>query len=175
MRQTILLILIFFLLGVGTAESTVFAPTNLEKLSRQSQLIARVRVSALASSWNEQKNRIYTTIEFAVIEIIKGQAGDKIVIQQLGGVVGEDALLIQGAPDFQVSEEAVVFLSFHQGHYRVASLGLGKFDVLEQNGKVIVLNRIADNKTLFIEGLDSEDPLHPKFELTTFIQRIKQY
>jgi hypothetical protein len=46
---------------------------------------------------------------------------------------------------------------------------------LEQNGKVIVLNRIADNKTLFIEGLDSEDPLHPKFELTTFIQRIKQY
>lgn len=96
------------LAGLAT---TVEAPEFRELVDR-SDFVVRAVVVAVDAEWREHDNRSYiaSRVELEVIDAIKGTPPARVVLEVLGGRVGDDELVVEGAPRFQVGEENLFFV-----------------------------------------------------------------
>src|SRR5262245_62736834 len=85
---------------------------------------------------------------------LKGQISSKrIVLKELGGVVGDHGTLFYGVPTFAVGEEVLVYLDTREdGSLRVHQMFLGKFSITPdpESGQLRVVRQNADSHVQMI-------------------------
>jgi hypothetical protein len=100
------------------------------QMGEKAQLVVAGRVSGTESYWNEKRTKIFTRIDFAVDTSYKGAAPAAVSLLQLGGTVDGVRTTVDGAIQWRVGEEALLFIEpYTQGTYQVTGLSQGKFRI----------------------------------------------
>lgn len=127
--------------------TTVDAP-DIDALIRQSDYVVRAVVKSATAEWREHAGQRYigTRVELEIREVVKGAPPSPLVIDLIGGRVGEDELAIQGMPKFHAGDENVLFVHgenrrmlplvamMHGVYPIVREAGSGEAYVLRSNG-----------------------------------------
>ena len=121
---------------------------TVDELTKQADVVAVGRVTALKSEWDEGKTRIITRVTLTVDEYLKeGTERSKTVnIVTLGGEIGDVGEMYTHVPTFRQSENVVVFLrKDDRGDYRVAGGTQGKYSIERdsESGKITVAGSVA--------------------------------
>ena len=124
--------------------------TELKKLTMGADVILTGKVTQQASSWNENKTRIYTLAIIQVDEYIKGlKAGSTVTVKYLGGEVGGIGELYSHMPRFQDKEEVLIFLKKDEKstNYKVFNGEKGKISVINdpKTGEKITTSNVQIN------------------------------
>lgn len=93
--------------------ATIVVPPEFSDLVNKSDYVVRARVKSSTSEFRSSPGRtkIYTKVELEVLEVITGQPPATVVLEFLGGRVGDEELIVDGAPQPQVGEEGIFFVS----------------------------------------------------------------
>jgi hypothetical protein len=115
----------------GAAQATLVERVSLEQLVDGSARIVQGRCLRTWSAWDATHQNIWTHSEIQVTDALKGDAGQTVVVSELGGEVGDLSMRVEGMPQYQPGEEMVLFLyQTPIGLWRTRGLGQGKFSVL---------------------------------------------
>ena len=121
----------------GTVLATTVNPPTFTQLVNESDYIVRAVVKSVTSEWRENQGprHIFTFVELDVREVIAGNPPQPLILQMLGGKVGDEELTVSGAPKFQVGDEDVLFI---QGNGRNISPLIGimhvRYPVMKEKG-----------------------------------------
>jgi hypothetical protein len=87
-------------------------PPDFPQLVNESDYIVRAVVKSVTSEWRESQGRrdIFSFVELEVREVIAGQPPQPLILQMLGGKVGDEEMTVAGAPKFAVGDEDVLFI-----------------------------------------------------------------
>jgi hypothetical protein len=119
-------------LGANVARATVMVEVPFERLAAESDAIVHGRVLRTGSRLvvDETGATPHTLTELDVYEPIKGSVGARIVIDEIGGVMQDRGMWIDGTPRYHRGEECVVFLrALPDGSYRTYAMAQGHFEV----------------------------------------------
>ena len=155
--------------NVATASSRVVAD---DVLARASAAAVHGRVVALASSWDDAADTIYTYVTLDVLQSW-GLPGTppRIVVKQLGGVVDDVAFVVGGQARFEVGEECIVFLDVRPRDRTLSVAGLesGKWTLTASTDAATAMAREvrgADAVTVVSRDFRSVAQLHALAALT---------
>ncbi len=101
-----------------------------ETLARSSAAAVQGRVVAVTAQWEDAADTIYT---FVTVDVVRSWGLDgspaRVVVKQLGGVVGDTAFVVGGQARFEVGEDVLVFLDLRprDNTLSVAGLEQGKW------------------------------------------------
>ncbi|HSE97088.1 MAG TPA: putative Ig domain-containing protein, partial [Blastocatellia bacterium] len=133
--------------------TTVTIPAD-DDMIVSARAIVRARVLSVGSALDQEKDRIYTYITLRVQEVLKGQITERrIVIKELGGIVGDRAMVVYGNPQFVVGEQVLLYLdTWADGSLRTYQMFLGKFNIItDQNtGRQIAVRSSPDANTIVL-------------------------
>lgn len=124
---------VLFLLGTAAgAAGSVVPPLPLDKLIASADVVFTGTVVRVETAWTGTRTgrAIVTRVTFRVERALKGEPARDLSLEFLGGRVGDDALEIHGAPQFEVGQRTVIFArmrgpevsplaGFNQGRFRV--------------------------------------------------------
>jgi hypothetical protein len=109
-------------------------PPSFDELVQHSELVFRGRVVAMKSGWsgNGAKTRIATWVTFEVERALRGNVGETVTLEFLGGTVGEKRFEAIGWPSFEVGDRGVFFvenrnarmcplMALRHGRYRIVT------------------------------------------------------
>lgn len=143
--------LILFL-GGSLLHATLVPRMSVEQMIDDSELIVHGTVLRSWSGWDRARQFIWTHYELQVSDMIKGLPSARLVVSEPGGIVGETAMQIAGAPRYEVGEEVVLFLNRTPiGYLRSCGWGQGKFGVSSLGGAGPVV-RAAAAGVSFVEA-----------------------
>lgn len=137
--------------------TTVIAP-DFESLVQQSGYVVRAVVVSTTPEWRPHPQRpghryIATRVELDVREAIKGTPPRRLLLDVLGGRIGDKELSIAGTPRFEVGTENIFFLhargdmispvvALKHGHYPVRrDARTGRDVVLRASGRALYSER----------------------------------
>lgn len=105
------LALVFCLASLRSFATTVTAP-DFDSLVSQADYVVRAVVKSVNSEWRVDgaNHSIITKVEVTVLEVIKGNPPAPLVLEMLGGRIGETAMVVDGAPTFKVGDEDILFI-----------------------------------------------------------------
>ena len=106
------------LLPLAGRATTVEAPEFKELLS-QSDYVVRGVVTSIDSEWRQTddgRSYIASQVAIEVHDVLRGTPPATVVLQMVGGRVGEDELVVEGAPKLRLGEESIFFV---QGNGRL--------------------------------------------------------
>ncbi len=118
------------------AAAVMIEQTVADLVGNSSDIISG-EVLTMESWWNESKTFILTTVTIQVNELQKGALAvpSTVTVVVPGGKVGSTGLGVEHAPQFEVGEEVIVFLTPLEGtDYRVTAWEQGKYTL--ENGQV---------------------------------------
>jgi hypothetical protein len=95
---------------LGAHASSVSHVLSIPDLARRADAIVLGDVRAVRSSWDRSHSAIYTEIEVAPGEVLKGASSDSVWFEHLGGRVGDVTSVVAGTPAFVPGEQVLVFL-----------------------------------------------------------------
>ncbi len=114
--------------------TSIIAP-DFDRLVNSADYVVRATVRSVSSDWrqnpdNPQKPYIGTSVELEVLEVISGTPPSPLVLDLVGGRIGDKELTIDGAPKFEVGQESILFIrgngrqiiplvGMRHGHYPV--------------------------------------------------------
>jgi len=124
--------------------------TELKELSKGADVILTGKVTQQASSWNENKTRIYTQATIQVEEYLKGNNnGSSVTVTYPGGEVGDVGELYSHMPRFEDNEDVLVFLKKDENNtdYKVFNGEDGKISVINdpKTGEKITTSNVQIN------------------------------
>jgi len=136
--------------------TTVIQPT-FDRLVGAADYVVRVKVKAVDSTWrdnatNPGERYIGTAVTLDVLETISGTPPSPLVLDLVGGRVGQEELTIEGAPKFAVGEESILFVRGNgQVYFPLVGLMHGYFPVRRdvRTGSAQVLH--ANGQPLYSE------------------------
>ncbi len=128
MRRLLLFTICAFFVLTSSASAATVAKHDLTTLVDQSDTVVIAEVTTTDSTL-EDDGRVYTTIEFRVAEVLKGQAGKKFSMRQIGGRADGLATRAPGMPEFTKGERVFLFLANFDEHPIVTGLSQGKFQI----------------------------------------------
>lgn len=99
------------LLPPAARATSVLAP-EFDSLVNQADYIVRAEVTAVVSDWQENPNgrHIITRVTLDVKEVIAGTPPTPLVLEFIGGKIGDEEMTIEGTPKFLPGEESILFL-----------------------------------------------------------------
>jgi len=102
------------------------APTAADgDVARAAAVVVAGRVAAVAAEWDG--DTIYTYITIDVRDVVKGWIPERrITLKQLGGRVGDTALVIDGQAIFDRNEDVFLFLSIRPRDRTLMTTALGR-------------------------------------------------
>ena len=101
-----------------------------QDLGQQSELVFRGRVLSVDSYWNARHTKIFTRTRLGVDETYKGTGQSTVDVIQLGGIVGNVKVTVQGALQWKPGEEVLLFVEPYDAlTYQVSGLSQGKFGI----------------------------------------------
>ena len=131
----------------AAVSATTVVPMSVEDLTRASSHVIEGRALRSWTSWNAQHTLIYTYTTFQVNRALKGQAADTVTVKQLGGSAGGYTQKVSGVRQFQLGEDALLFLrpsAASDGTLVVVGLVQGNFRVFHSTaGESLVSNGIT--------------------------------
>ena len=153
--------------------ATIYAKTNIENFVASSTVVVKAKVLSTESKWDQTHTKIFTYTTISILEILKGEnPPTELTIEQLGGTVGDESLVIESNPQFKVGEETILFLVFHKNSWWLNSIGMSKFDILTVDGSEVAVNanvpsevleseieKIGDSKVLSFRYLDLKNEI----------------
>ena len=94
--------------------TTVIQPT-FDRLVGTADYVVRVKVKSIESAWRDNPAKpgeryIGTNVTLDVLETISGTPPSPLVLDLVGGKVGQEELTIEGAPKFTVGQESILFV-----------------------------------------------------------------
>jgi hypothetical protein len=115
------------LLIPSLAVGSLIQAMDLAELTARADRIVVAQVVSTSSEWDSSGRNIHTRIEIKVEETWKGSVavGQRMIIVQPGGSVGDIEMRVHGMPSFAPGEKAVLFLA-GQGAPRVVGMSQGK-------------------------------------------------
>jgi hypothetical protein len=133
MKLKFLALTISFLLVslAGTYAITVL-PISEEELTKRATVIVTGEVEEVSSGFDENQNTIYTYIKTRVTRVLKGELlDDYITLRQVGGTVGDQSIMVPGAPVYELGDEILVFAGplGQTGYYGVLGIYYGRYQI----------------------------------------------
>lgn len=103
------------LLAVLPGKATTVIQPTFDQLVSSAEYIVRVEVLSVNSAWRDNRAKpgeryIGSQISLNVREVIKGTPPHPLVLDVVGGRVGNDELVIDGAPKLQAGDECILFV-----------------------------------------------------------------
>jgi hypothetical protein len=89
-------------------------PPSFPQLVNAAEQVVQVEIKAVACRWDTTPTGqavIHTYVECQVQEVLKGTAGDRLILRFLGGQVGNDHMEIADMPAMEVGGVYVLFLA----------------------------------------------------------------
>ena len=165
------------LIALGTtatqeAHATSMIRATVEDLTDAAHYIVRGTVTEV---WTETdaNGRIWTRAQLEVSHQYKGEAGEGLIISQLGGVHHNDFSLIEGSARFSVGEEGLFFLErLGSGNVVTSGKFQGKFTVRidPDNGQEMLVRFLAPQDMVY----DHRFIPHPAPEDRVYFDDIEQ-
>jgi hypothetical protein len=172
------------------AVATTVEPPEFDRLVELSPQIVRATVTAISSEWRANpvdptQRVIKSRITLEVRESIKGTASRVLVIEALGGRVGDDELRIEGAPEFKVGQESIFFLNgieraytpltaLMHGYYPIRrDKRTGADHVLRSNGKPLFHEQEVALPLAASNFLHARNPQAPGLTVAEFTSKIR--
>lgn len=121
----------------STARATTVVPPEFDQLVNETDYVVRAVVKSLKSEYRHGPDgrTIITFMEVDVREVILGTPPARVVLEMLGGIVGDNELEVVGAPKFKVGDEDILFVS---GNGRTISplfaMMHGRYPILREPG-----------------------------------------
>ena len=125
------------LAGGVTVSATSVVPPDFPQLVNESDYIVRAVVKSVTCEWRESQGHrhIFTLVELDVREVIAGQPPRPLILEMLGGKVGQEAMVIAGAPKFQIGDEDILFIQGNgQNISPLVAIMHGRYPVLKEKG-----------------------------------------
>lgn len=134
MVRSALLVAVCSLVAASAAHASLAEALPLEALVRDATHVVHARTERTSSRY--EGHAIVTTVSLAVIEPAKGRArvGEVLEVVHLGGVVGDVAMRVEGAPAFTVGTESVVFAGEVNGRLTPVGMSQGVLPVRVERG-----------------------------------------
>jgi hypothetical protein len=126
----VLLVSVSVVAHATTADASLHVSDD--EIARRSAAAVRGRVVSLRSGWDADAGAIYTLVALDVARSWGLPGGpSRIEVKQLGGVVGDTALVVGGQARFAPGEDVLVFLDVRprDGTLSVAGLDGGKWTI----------------------------------------------
>src|SRR2546423_12326316 len=83
------------------AFATTVTKLNLEQLVQRADLIVQGEVQSIYTQWDDERHLVFTYISIRVDEPLKGERRGRVLIRQVGGIVGTIQMSIAGVPQFK--------------------------------------------------------------------------
>lgn len=127
-RLSAALALTAVLLVARAGSASLILALDLPSLVSRAENIAVVDVVSVKAAWNQQHQRIITTIDLAVVDSWKGTAAPAthLFVVQPGGTVDDITQTIAGMTHFEPGERALVFLRGRPEKASVVGMAQGK-------------------------------------------------
>jgi hypothetical protein len=141
-------------LAPSALATTVKAP-EFTDLVNQSDYIVRAVVKSTVSEYARPGSRkIVTLVELEVSEVVAGTPPQPLVLRLMGGKVGEEEMILEGAPRFTVGDECILFV---QGNGRQI------YPLVAMMHGVYAVKREPDGREIVTRSNDQ--PLHDTAEV----------
>ena len=127
-------------------------PVTNEELILESRDIIHGIVMEVTSKWDQNHSLIYTYVKLEVLDVFKGEAGDQVVIQILGGSVDDTTFVVEGTSEVKEGMEVIIYTGLHKnGNLGIYSGDRGVYMV--NNGVVEELNMTLDQFKNLVDEL----------------------
>ncbi len=170
--------------------TTVIAP-DFDQMVGSSDYIVRAVVKSVTSDWRENPAKpgqryIGTFVELEVKEVIKGAPPSPLVLDLVGGRVGDQELTIEGAPKFTVGQENILFVKGNgrqiiplvgmmHGYYPVRrDKRTGQDQVMHSNGKLLYSEQEISLPESALSSPLARDPKARPLTSADFAARIRK-
>ncbi len=142
-----LLALFAIAVAAAAARATVYAPMDDATLTDASADIVTGTVTASAA--RKIDDRIVTETTVIVDRTYKGDAGMTVVVTTPGGTVGDEGVVIYGAPTFDVGDEVLLYLQpGPHGDVRTTGLALGAYRLaVSADGTLVATHAVPMRET----------------------------
>lgn len=131
-RPVSLILVLGTLLLAGSVSATTVAERSFREITSEAPSIVHGTVVSTSSRWSENRSLILTDVRIRVLDVLKGDQVDEVVVTQPGGTVGKLRVDVAGSETFSPGQETVVFLKpADPGHSQVVGIFQGRFDVVE--------------------------------------------
>jgi len=172
-KRVFLLGLISGCLLATSARAATLRAMKLADLTHGADVIFVGTVVNRVSAWNVDHSRIYTRTTFQVEDYLKGQAGETIVIETLGGGVGGIGMRVPGMPTFNPQQKHLLFVKTGRvtGTHRVLGWAQGNFRIHKdpRTGREIVSRDLGGVN--LVGGL-SPEPIQDLDQLKDAIHKL---
>jgi hypothetical protein len=163
------IVLSLFLYGAvfcSPAAATTVVQFGTAQLADLSNTIVRGTVTQIEARMHPEHHFIYTYVSLRVEEVFKGDPslqGSEIILQELGGRIGDKIHFVSGIPTFRPGEEVLSFLEDRPDNlYRTYGMVQGKFSVeLDPRTGVEILTRPGDLNEAALASLVNVTDLSP--------------
>jgi hypothetical protein len=121
-----------FLFLPGAAQAANGPRWSSSELAAFADVVITGRIVSAAPGWDPQVNAIYTYVTVDVTEVLKGDIREgRIIIKQLGGVLGDVGLSISDQATFSIGETVLLYLEARprDGTLYTTALWQGKWAV----------------------------------------------
>ncbi|SDS52050.1 hypothetical protein [Opitutus sp. GAS368] len=152
-----------FLLSLRLSATTVEAP-DIDSLITQSDYIVRAVVTSATPEWHQTtdgRRYISTRVELEIRDVIKGAPPSPLVLDLIGGRIGQDELVLEGMPQFHAGDEQVLFVHGEQRKmFPLVALMHGVYPVMHEakSGQDYVMR---SNGRLLYSLQDVAQPMEP--------------
>ena len=139
---------IFAVLGALLIAATAAHASQFRRFDRQAQVdgsdvILVGRVADAHARWSDDRSVILTETEVLVDDVWKGSiAGNRVVVQTLGGAVDGVELKVDGSPVFATGERVVLFLTSRGDVFTPWGMKYGKLAVEGDGDGAFVLGSL---------------------------------
>ena len=166
-------------LGTRLCSATQVEHLDTRAMVQQSSDIVIGTVEGTRSYWNDRHTKILTDVTVRVSDRLKGSGGPTVTLTQLGGELDGFRYQIEGSPEFQRGQEALLFLwRDSRGRAQVNGLAQGKFEIRRDRatGERLVQRALPglaarDARTLRLQGA-GEAPA--RITLDEMVREIRQ-
>jgi len=112
LRRPYLSVCLALILDAVPAQATTVIPPDFDYLVAQADYVVRAVVVSVTSELHAEgpQRHIITKVELDVREVISGTPPQPLVLQMLGGKVGDEEMVVDGVPKFKVGDEDVLFV-----------------------------------------------------------------
>jgi len=144
MRCSKWLIRLCWLLGstATAAHATTVVPPSFTELVNGSDYIVRTVVKSVSSEWREQSGHrnIFTRVELEILEVVSGAPPRPLILEMLGGRVGDNEMVVHGVSQFAVGDEDILFVRGNgRQFYPLTAAMHGRYPVVrEKSGRAFV-------------------------------------
>lgn len=162
-QLAVLLTAVSVLMFANSAWATLVKYSPISTMAKRADRVVMGRVLKVEAV--RKGKTIVTRTTIAVQQSLKFAGGTKtVVVESLGGEVGNYGVHVEGTAKFAIGEDVLVFLRQHatQTHFRLISMSLGKFSLAKVGQEIVAKRNLRGLSVMRISGKSPASAVFPK-------------